>query len=70
MRIHQNMKKIIAGIIFVLVAICAYAQQDVTQFLGIPVDGPKSEMVKALRKKGFSPRPRVTSWKEDSMARM
>ena len=52
-RIHQNMKKIIAGIIFVLVAICAYAQQDVTQFLGIPVDGPKSEMVKAFRRKGF-----------------
>lgn len=31
----------------------AYGQNDVTQFLGIPVDGTKSEMIRALRKKGF-----------------
>ncbi|MDE6453883.1 MAG: hypothetical protein K2L27_06740 [Muribaculaceae bacterium] len=48
------MKKIIAGVILALVAICAaYAQKDVTQFLGIPIDGPKSEMIRALHKKGF-----------------
>ncbi len=47
------MKKIIAGVIVVLVAICAYAQQDVTQFLGIPVDGSKSAMIQKLKAKGF-----------------
>ena len=52
-RLHQNMKKIIAGVIVVLVAICAYAQQDVTQFLGIPVDGSKSAMIQKLKAKGF-----------------
>lgn len=55
-RFSSNMKKAIAGIILALVTICAaYAQKDVTQFLGIPVDGSKSEMVRALRKKGFKP---------------
>lgn len=52
-RLHQNMKKIIAGVIVVLVALCAYAQQDVTQFLGIPVDGSKSAMIQKLKAKGF-----------------
>ena len=52
-RLHQNMKKIIAGVIVVLVAICAYAQQDVTQFLGIPIDGSKSAMIQKLKAKGF-----------------
>lgn len=51
--LHQNMKKIIAGIIFVLATICAYAQKDVTQFLGIPVDGSKSAMIQKLKAKGF-----------------
>ena len=37
-----------------LVTICAaYAQKDVTQFLGIPIDGPKSEMIQKLKAKGF-----------------
>lgn len=61
--LHQNMKKIIAGVIAILVAICAYAQQDVTQFLGIPVDGSKSAMIKSLRKKGFK-----RSSKDDKLA--
>ena len=30
-----------------------YAQKDVTKFLGIPVDGSESEMVKKLKEKGF-----------------
>lgn len=49
------MKKIIAGVIFVLVTIYAYAQTDVTQFLGIPVDGSKSVMIQKLKTKGFRP---------------
>ncbi len=55
------MKKIIAGIILVLVAICAYAQKDVTQFLGIPIDGSKSAMIQKLKSKGF----RANSYKKD-----
>jgi len=47
------MKKIIACILFVVVAMCAYAQKDVTQFLGIPVDGTKSELIGKIKKKGF-----------------
>ena len=36
-------------------AIAVYAQQEkeVTQFLGIPVDGSKTEMIKKLQAKGF-----------------
>jgi len=30
-----------------------FAQEDVTQFLGIPVDGTKSEMILKLKAKGF-----------------
>lgn len=31
----------------------AQAQMDVTRFLGIPVDGSKSEMIRQLKEKGF-----------------
>ena len=47
------MKYISSFILFLLVSISAFGQNDVTKFLGIPVDGPKSEMVKALKSKGF-----------------
>lgn len=43
------------------VAICAKAQNDVTKFLGIPVDGKKSEMIQKLKAKGF----RVSPFKND-----
>lgn len=33
------------------------AQKDVTKFLGIPVDGNKSEMVRQLKSKGFTQYP-------------
>lgn len=32
-----------------------YAQKDVTKFLGIPVDGTKTEMINKLKAKGFVP---------------
>ena len=32
-----------------------YAQKDVTKFLGIPVDGTKTEMMNKLKAKGFVP---------------
>ena len=33
------------------------AQTDVTKFLGIPVDGDKSEMMEKLKSKGFTQGP-------------
>ena len=33
------------------------AQKDVTKFLGIPVDGFKTEMISKLKSKGFSVTP-------------
>ncbi len=47
------MKLIFSIITVLLISISVYAQTDVTKFLGIPVDGSKKEMVKALKKKGF-----------------
>lgn len=41
---------------FVL-SVSLYAQKDVTQFLGIPVDGYKPEMIKKLKDKGYSISP-------------
>lgn len=41
---------------FVL-SVSLYAQKDVTQFLGIPVDGHKPEMIKKLKDKGFTISP-------------
>ena len=39
--------------LFALTVSFASAQDDVIKFLGIPVDGSKSEMIKKLKKKGF-----------------
>lgn len=41
------------------VSIVTYGQQEVTKFLGIPVDGSKSEMVRQLKEKGFKDNPLV-----------
>lgn len=49
------MNKIITTIIIVLFSAVAYAQKDVTKFLGIPVDGTKTEMKQQLIAKGFKP---------------
>ena len=47
------MKKAIL-FMFMHVALTASAQKDVTKFLGIPVDGLKSEMKNKLKAKGFT----------------
>ena len=48
------MKKIVWTMLAAICACVAYAQEkDVTRFLGIPVDGSKSEMIQKLRAKGF-----------------
>ena len=40
-----------------MMALTATAQNDVTKFLGIPVDGTKAEMIRKLKAKGFTSSP-------------
>lgn len=49
------MKKLLT-VLFVMFCACTiHAQDDVTTFLGIPVDGFKPEMIQKLKAKGFRP---------------
>ncbi|WP_294599333.1 hypothetical protein [uncultured Rikenella sp.] len=47
------MKKLFTLTFLLLLSVAAWAQKDVTRFLGIPVDGTKSEMIRKLKEKGF-----------------
>ena len=49
----DDMKNLFLMTMSLLFSMAAHAQQDVTRFLGIPVDGSKSEMVHRLKEKGF-----------------
>ena len=40
-------------LMFLMLGVYDFAQKDVTQFLGIPVEGTKTEMVQKLKAKGF-----------------
>ena len=51
------MKKILLFLVLCFISIFGMAQTDVTKFLGIPVDGSKSEMVRKLKSKGFTQNP-------------
>ena len=48
------MKKILSVLMLLLLSISIYAQQNVTKFLGIPVDGSKTAMIQKLKEKGFT----------------
>ena len=48
------MKRIIILGLAMMIAIVASAQKNVTQFLGIPVDGTKTAMIQKLKDKGFT----------------
>ena len=50
------MKKIIVLLTMLMVVMVCNAQEkkDVTKFMGIPVDGTKSEMIQKLKAKGFT----------------
>ena len=48
------MKKIFSVLLLLLLSISIYAQQNVTKFLGIPVDGSKAAMIQKLKEKGFT----------------
>lgn len=45
------MKRYILTAIIVLASVIAYSQM---KFMGIPIDGPKSDMIEKLEKKGFT----------------
>lgn len=49
------MRRILTILSCLLIGFVIFAQKDVTKFLGIPVDGPKSEMIRKLKAKGFTP---------------
>lgn len=51
------MKKILLSLVLCCITMVTMAQKDVTKFLGIPVDGNKSEMVRQLKSKGFTQPP-------------
>lgn len=47
------MKKLIFTLLISFFALNVVAQKEVTKFLGIPVDGTKTEMIRKLKAKGF-----------------
>ncbi len=49
--------KFVLFFVMTMVTATLYAQKDVTQFLGIPIDGYKSEMIQKLKSKGFTINP-------------
>lgn len=59
MKTMKTMKKLILLTTFVFVALMLQAQKDVTRFLGIPVDGTKSEMIQKLKAKGYVYNPEL-----------
>lgn len=50
----KSLKKIIQITIFLILPLVLYGQKDVTQFLDIPIDGFKPEMIKKLKSKGYT----------------
>ena len=51
------MKKVLFAVVLFVLSASVYAQKDVTRFLGIPIDGSKSEMIRKLKAKGFESSP-------------
>lgn len=48
------MKKLILTLCTLVFSVSVFAQNDVTKFLGIPIDGFKPEMIRKLKGKGFT----------------
>jgi len=57
----KNLKKILWLFVLLILPVALYAQKDVTQFLDIPVDGYKPEMIQKLKSKGFT----INKYRED-----
>ena len=54
---EKNIKKAVWLFILFILPVTFYAQNDVTKFLDIPVDGFKPEMLQKLKSKGFTINP-------------
>lgn len=50
---HKQLTYFVLTFILLILSVNLFAQKDVTQFLGIPIDGFKDEMIKKLKDKGF-----------------
>lgn len=50
-------RALLLAVTLFMLSVAMYAQEDVTKFLGIPVDGTKSEMIQKLKEKGFVSNP-------------
>ena len=48
------MKKILLSLTLLMLSVAMYAQNEVTKFLGIPIDGTKADMIQEIKAKGFS----------------
>ena len=48
------MRKFLTLLAMIAISASVFAQKEVTKFLGIPVDGSPSEMIKKLKTKGFT----------------
>jgi hypothetical protein len=53
----QHLKHLHLALLILIFPVKLFAQKDVTQFLGIPIDGYKPEMIKKLKEKGFKSSP-------------
>ena len=55
---YDGMKRMLLSMFMLLMmSAVAFGQQEVTKFLGMPVDGSKEEMIRKLKGKGFKPDP-------------
>jgi hypothetical protein len=58
---NKNYKKTVWFFSLLILPVALFAQKDVTQFLGIPVDGSKPEMIQKLKEKGYT----ISPYKKD-----
>tara|TARA_B110001469_G_C9545009_1_gene270530 strand:+ start:252 stop:941 length:690 start_codon:yes stop_codon:yes gene_type:complete len=54
MELNKNLKLVMGVFMLLLLPILSHAQKDVTQFLDIPVDGYKPDMIEKLKSKGYT----------------
>jgi len=54
---YKILKKSMLFFMLLILPLTSYSQKDVTQFLGISVDGSKSEMIQKLKAKGYTISP-------------
>lgn len=53
-KMDNNLKKTVRLIMIFILPLTLFAQKDVTQFLDIPIDGYKTEMIQKLKSRGFT----------------